>query len=79
MASGSAPYLPPSSDAAVLLFDVSRSMFVRGYYPAVREAAIALYALIREQYPHIALYLVPFSYYAREIQSEDLPNWTWEE
>jgi uncharacterized protein with von Willebrand factor type A (vWA) domain len=79
MAGGSEPDLPPSPDAAVLLIDWSRSMFTHRYAGAAKDAAIALNSLIRRAYPHVALYLVSFAYYAREIQPEDLPNLTWNE
>ena len=44
-----------------------------------KKVAIALNSLIRGQYPRDALYVVPFSYYAREIKPEDLPRLTWNE
>jgi uncharacterized protein with von Willebrand factor type A (vWA) domain len=68
-----------TQSATVLLLDMSRSMFLRGCISAAKKVAIALNSLIRGQYPRDALYLVPFSYYAREIQPEDLPNLTWNE
>jgi hypothetical protein len=70
-------YLP---DAAVLLLDLSRSTSVRGYHPALTQAATALEALTRQHHTATqALYLVPFSYYAREIRPEELPNLNWNE
>jgi uncharacterized protein with von Willebrand factor type A (vWA) domain len=68
-----------TQSATVLLLDMSRSMFLRGCIAAAKKVAIALNSLIRGQYPRDALYLVPFSYYAREIQPEDLPHLTWNE
>jgi uncharacterized protein with von Willebrand factor type A (vWA) domain len=65
--------------ATVLLLDMSRSMFLRGCITAAKKVAIALNSLIRGQYPRDALYVVPFSYYAREIQPEELPRLTWNE
>jgi uncharacterized protein with von Willebrand factor type A (vWA) domain len=65
--------------ATVLLLDMSRSMFLRGCITAAKKVAIALNSLIRGQYPRDALYVVPFSYYAREIKPEDLPHLTWNE
>src|SRR5579884_1181038 len=65
--------------ATVLLLDMSRSMFLRGCITAAKKVAIALNSLIRGQYPRDALYVVPFSYYAREIKAEDLPHLTWNE
>ncbi len=65
--------------ATVLLLDMSRSMFLRGCITAAKKVAIALNSLIRGQYPRDALYVVPFSYYAREIKPEDLPRLTWNE
>jgi uncharacterized protein with von Willebrand factor type A (vWA) domain len=65
--------------ATVLLLDMSRSMFLRGCITAAKKVAIALHALIRGQYPRDGLYIVPFSYYAREIKPEDLPHLTWNE
>jgi uncharacterized protein with von Willebrand factor type A (vWA) domain len=63
----------------VLLLDMSRSMFLRGCITAAKKVAIALNSLIRGQYPRDALYVVPFSYYAREIKPEELPRLTWNE
>jgi uncharacterized protein with von Willebrand factor type A (vWA) domain len=65
--------------STVLLLDMSRSMFLRGCITSAKKVAIALNSLIRGQYPRDALYVVPFSYYAREIQPEDLPRLTWNE
>ncbi|HLH26450.1 MAG TPA: VWA domain-containing protein [Chloroflexota bacterium] len=65
--------------ATVLLLDMSRSMFLRGCITAAKKVAIALNSLIRGQYPRDALYVVPFSYYAREIKPEELPRLTWNE
>jgi uncharacterized protein with von Willebrand factor type A (vWA) domain len=65
--------------STVLLLDMSRSMFLRGCITAAKKVAIALNSLIRGQYPRDALYVVPFSYYAREIKPEELPRLTWNE
>ncbi len=65
--------------STVLLLDMSRSMFLRGCITAAKKVAIALNSLIRGQYPRDALYVVPFSYLAREIKPEDLPRLTWNE
>src|SRR5581483_2273006 len=60
--------------ATVLLLDMSRSMFLRGCITAAKKVAIALNSLIRGQYPRDALYVVPFSYYARRSRPRTSPT-----
>ena len=43
------------------MLDKSRSMFLNGCFPAAKEAAVALDALIRSQFPRDDLCLVAFS------------------
>jgi uncharacterized protein with von Willebrand factor type A (vWA) domain len=76
MAGGSDAAEPASPWAAVLLLDQSRSMAERGHLEITKAAAIALSALIRTQYPRVALYVVLFTYYAQEIKPEELPSLT---
>ena len=69
--------LTPSS--TVFMLDKSRSMFLNGCFPAVKEAALALDALIRSQFPRDDLYVVAFSLLAAQFQPSDLPLQTWDE
>src|SRR2546423_11369724 len=67
-----------TSSATVLLLDTSNFVFTRGSFPAVREAALALSALIRERFPQDTLALIAFSYLAREIEPAELPLLAWD-
>jgi uncharacterized protein with von Willebrand factor type A (vWA) domain len=69
--------LTPSS--TVFMLDKSRSMFLNGCFPAAKEAAVALDALIRSQFPRDDLYVVGFSLLAAQVQPSDLPLQTWDE
>ena len=60
--------------ATALLLDMSRSMIYRGCWTAAKKVALALYALIRGQYPQDALYVIGFSLYARELDPDDMPS-----
>ena len=42
-----------------------------------KKVTLALFALIRQQYPRDTLHVVGFSDYARELQEEDLAGLTW--
>jgi uncharacterized protein with von Willebrand factor type A (vWA) domain len=61
------------------MLDKSRSMFLNGCFPAVKEAALALNALIRSQFPRDDLHVVAFSLLATQVQPSDLPLQTWDE
>lgn len=63
--------------STVLLLDMSRSMLLRGCYVAAKKVAIALNTLIRSQFPHDALTIIGFAYYAREIRPESLAELSW--
>ena len=63
--------------ATVLLLDQSKSMGMFGYWGAAKKVALALYWMIRSQFPRDYFYLVGFSDYAMEIKEEDLPEMTW--
>jgi uncharacterized protein with von Willebrand factor type A (vWA) domain len=65
--------------ATVLLIDMSLSMPMRGNFLAAKKMVLALESLIRTQYPQDALYIVGFSDYARELKSEVLAQFTWNE
>ncbi len=63
--------------ATVLLLDQSKSMGMFGYWGSAKKVALALYWMIRSQFPRDYFYLVGFSDYAMEIKEEDLPEMTW--
>lgn len=65
--------------ATVLMLDMSRSMILRGCFRAAKKVAMALNSLIKGQYPRDNLYIVAFSYYAKELKPEALPQLTWNE
>ncbi len=68
-----------TQSSTVIVLDMSRSMFLRGCILAAKKVAIALNSLIKGLYPRDNLYIIAFSYYAREIQTEDLPRLSWSE
>ncbi len=63
--------------ATVLMLDQSKSMGMFGYWGAAKKVAMALYWMIHSQFPRDYFYLVGFSDYAMEFDSEDLPEITW--
>ena len=63
--------------ATAVLLDQSRSMGLFGNFQAARKVTVALFALIRSQYPRDRLYVIGFSDYAREIKEEDLVKVSW--
>ena len=65
--------------ATVLLIDQSRSMGMFGNFAAAKKVALALYWLIRTQYPRDEFYVIGFSDYAVEIRGDELPELTWNE
>lgn len=68
-----------TQSSTVIVLDMSRSMFLRGCILAAKKVAVALNSLIKGLYPRDNLYILAFSYYAREITTEDLPHLTWNE
>lgn len=68
-----------TQSSTVLMLDKSRSMFLNGCFMAAKKVAMALDALIRGQFPRDNLYVVEFSYLARQIQPADLLLETWDE
>ena len=68
-----------TQSSTVLMLDKSRSMFLNGCFLAAKKVAMALDSLIRGQFPRDNLYVVEFSYLAKQIQPSDLPLETWDE
>ena len=65
-----------TQSSTVLMVDMSRSMILRGCFRAAKRVAMALNSLIKSQFPRDQLYIVGFSYLAREISPESLPTLT---
>ena len=65
-----------TQSSTVLMLDMSRSMILRGCFRAAKRVAMALNSLIKSQFPRDNLYIVGFSYLAREISPESLPTLT---
>ena len=63
--------------ATIVLLDQSRSMGLFNNWAAAKKVTLALFALIRQQYPRDTLHVVGFSDYARELQESDLAGLTW--
>ena len=63
--------------ATIVLLDQSRSMGLFNNFQAAKKVTLALFALIRTQYPRDTLHVVGFSDYAREIKEEDLAKVNW--
>ena len=63
--------------ATAVLLDQSRSMGLFNNFQAAKKVTLALFALIRTQYPRDSLYVIGFSDYAREIKEEDLVKVNW--
>src|SRR5258708_12467034 len=55
-----------------LMVGVSRSMVYKGCQPAAKKVAVALESLIRSQFPRDNLYVVGFSFVAREYKPDEL-------
>ncbi|MBA2449304.1 MAG: VWA domain-containing protein [Chloroflexi bacterium] len=68
-----------TQSSTVLMLDMSRSMILRGCFRAAKKVALALNSLIKGQFPRDNLYIVGFSYYAKELKPESLPQLTWNE
>ncbi|HKC96508.1 MAG TPA: VWA domain-containing protein [Methylomirabilota bacterium] len=60
--------------STVVMLDMSRSMINNGYFLPAKKVALALTALIRGQFPRDNLYILGFSYLARQFKPEDLPK-----
>jgi uncharacterized protein with von Willebrand factor type A (vWA) domain len=63
--------------ATAVLLDQSRSMGLFNNFQAAKKVTLALFALIRTQYPRDNLYVIGFSDYAREIKEQDLAKVNW--
>ena len=63
--------------ATIVLLDQSRSMGMFNNWAAAKKVTLALFALIRQQYPRDTLHVVGFSDYARELEEADLAGLTW--
>ncbi|HLF04517.1 MAG TPA: VWA domain-containing protein [Dehalococcoidia bacterium] len=63
--------------ATAVLLDQSRSMGLFNNFQAAKKVTLALFALIRTQYPRDTLYVIGFSDYAREIKEQDLAKVNW--
>ena len=66
-----------SQAATILLLDQSRSMGMFGSFTSAKKVALALYWLIRSQFPRDYFSVIGFSDYAMEITSDDLPEISW--
>ncbi|MFN8540708.1 MAG: VWA domain-containing protein [Thermomicrobiales bacterium] len=65
--------------STVLMVDMSRSMLLRGCFFAAKKVALALDSLIRGQFPRDTLHIIGFSYQARELKPDALPQLVWDE
>jgi len=63
--------------ATVLLLDQSRSMGMFGSFSAAKKVALALYWLIKSEYPRDYFNVIGFSDYGMEIKTDDLAELTW--
>src|SRR5438876_5703365 len=61
-----------TQSSTVLMIDLSMSMVYNGCQPAAKKVAVALESLIRSQFPRDNLYVVGFSFVAREYKPEEL-------
>jgi uncharacterized protein with von Willebrand factor type A (vWA) domain len=61
-----------TQSSTVLLIDMSMSMIYNGCQPAAKKVAVALESLIRSQFPRDNLYIVGFSFVAREYKPDEL-------
>lgn len=64
--------------STVLMLDLSLSMPMRDNFLPAKKVAMALHALITQQYPRDFLGVVAFSEVAREIKPEQLPEVSWD-
>jgi uncharacterized protein with von Willebrand factor type A (vWA) domain len=61
-----------TQSSTVLMLDMSMSMIYNGCQQAAKKVAVALESLIRSQFPRDNLYIVGFSFVAREYKPEEL-------
>jgi uncharacterized protein with von Willebrand factor type A (vWA) domain len=61
-----------TQSSTVLMIDLSMSMIYNGCQAAAKKVAVALESLIRSQFPRDHLFVVGFSYIAREYRPEEL-------
>jgi uncharacterized protein with von Willebrand factor type A (vWA) domain len=61
-----------TESSTVLMIDMSMSMIYNGCQPAAKKVAVALESLIRSQFPRDNLYIVGFSFVAREYKPDEL-------
>lgn len=61
-----------TQSSTVLMIDMSLSMIYNGCQQAAKKVAVALESLIRSQFPRDNLYIVGFSYMAREYKPNEL-------
>jgi uncharacterized protein with von Willebrand factor type A (vWA) domain len=61
-----------TQSSTVLMIDMSLSMIYNGCQQAAKKVAVALESLIRSQFPRDNLYIVGFSFIAREYQPHEL-------
>src|SRR5579884_1990200 len=61
-----------TQSSTVLMIDLSMSMVYNGCQPAAKKVAVALESLIRSQFPRDNLYIVGFSFIAREYKPNEL-------
>jgi len=61
-----------TESSTVLMIDLSMSMVYNGCQPAAKKVAVALESLIRSQFPRDNLYVVGFSWVAREYKPDEL-------
>ncbi len=61
-----------TQSSTVLMIDMSWSMVLNGCQQAAKKVAVALESLIRSQFPRDNLYIVGFSFVAREYKPDEL-------
>lgn len=61
-----------TQSSTVLMIDLSMSMVYNGCQQAAKKVAVALESLIRSQFPRDNLFVVGFSYVAREFKPQEL-------
>src|SRR5438105_7849636 len=61
-----------TQSSTVLMIDLSMSMIYNGCQPAAKTVAVALESLSRSQFPRDNLYVVGFSFVAREYKPQEL-------
>ncbi|MDQ2906909.1 MAG: VWA domain-containing protein [Chloroflexota bacterium] len=61
-----------TQSSTVLMIDMSMSMIYNQCQPAAKKVAVALESLIRSQFPRDNLYIVGFSFVARQYKPDEL-------